>query len=73
MTVDLVLAGGTVVDGTGAPARVADVAVRDGRVVAIGEVGESATRTIDADGLVVAPGLVDLANHLAGVLEILPG
>src|SRR5207302_7326548 len=59
---DLLIRGGTVVDGTGAPARLADIGVRDGRVVT--EVnGESATRTIDADGLVVAPGFVDLPTH----------
>ena len=60
---DLVIRGGTVVDGTGAPARRADVAVQDGTVVAIGEVDGSGTREIDADGLLVAPGFVDLHTH----------
>jgi N-acyl-D-aspartate/D-glutamate deacylase len=63
MTVDLLIKNGTVVDGTGAPARRADVAIRDGRVVAVGETDESASRTVDADGLVVAPGFVDLHTH----------
>ncbi len=63
MTVDLIITGGTVVDGTGVAARHADVAIDTGRIVAIGEVDDTATRTIDADGLVVAPGFVDLHTH----------
>src|SRR5215210_4100268 len=50
---DVVVAGGTVVDGTGAPPRTADVAIADGRIVAVGDVEGTATRTIDADGAVV--------------------
>ncbi|MFM8971374.1 MAG: amidohydrolase family protein, partial [Actinomycetota bacterium] len=60
---DLLIRGATVVDGTGAPARRADVAVRDGRIVAVGDHEGTATRTLDADGLVVAPGFVDLHTH----------
>ena len=60
---DLKLTGGTVVDGTGAPARRADVGIRDQRVVAIGDVTEDATRTIDVTDLVVSPGFVDLHTH----------
>src|SRR5438445_7821479 len=61
--VDLVIRGGTIVDGTGGPPRPGDVAIRDGRVVAVGEVGERAGRAIEAGGLVVAPGFVDLHSH----------
>jgi N-acyl-D-aspartate/D-glutamate deacylase len=62
---DLLLRGGTVVDGTGAPARVADVAISDGRIVAIGAeaTAAGATRTLDVAGRVVAPGFVDLHTH----------
>ena len=60
---DSVIRGGTVVDGTGAPARQADVGIRDGRIVEIGKISDEAAETIDADGLVVAPGFVDPHTH----------
>jgi N-acyl-D-aspartate/D-glutamate deacylase len=60
---DLLIKGGTVVDGTGAPARTADVAIRDGRVADIGAIDEHAARTIDAEGLLVTPGFVDIHTH----------
>lgn len=60
---DLLVRGGTVVDGTGAPARRADVAISDGRVAATGvDLGE-ARRTIDATDRIVCPGFVDLHTH----------
>ena len=64
MTYDVVIRGGTVVDGTGEPRYRADVAVSGGRIAAIGRVGEKGTEEIDADGLFVTPGFVDNHTHL---------
>jgi N-acyl-D-aspartate/D-glutamate deacylase len=52
-----------VVDGTGLPAFSADVAIRDGRIAKIGRVTEDSRRTLDADGLVVCPGFIDVHTH----------
>ena len=63
---DIVIRGGTVVDGTGAPARTADVAIRDGLIVDVGTITGDAARTIDADGALVTPGFVDVHAHYDG-------
>jgi N-acyl-D-aspartate/D-glutamate deacylase len=63
---DLIIRAGTVVDGTGAEPRTADVAVRDGAVVEVGRVRGTATRVIDADGALVTPGFVDIHAHYDG-------
>jgi N-acyl-D-aspartate/D-glutamate deacylase len=70
---DCVVKGGTVVDGTGSPGVLADVGIQGGRVVAIGEVAEAASRTIDADGLVIAPGFVDIHTHYDAQIKWDPG
>ncbi|MDE2986992.1 MAG: amidohydrolase family protein [Chloroflexota bacterium] len=63
---DLVIRNGLVVDGTGAPARHADVAIDDGVVAAIGEINDLGREEIDAEGLVVTPGFVDIHTHFDG-------
>ena len=61
---DTILQGGRVVDGTGAPARQADVAILDGRIAAIGDLtGTAAATTLDVSGLYVAPGFIDIHSH----------
>jgi N-acyl-D-aspartate/D-glutamate deacylase len=60
---DLLIRNAEIVDGTGAPARHGNVGVRDGRIVAVGEIDDPAIRTVDADGQVLAPGFVDLHTH----------
>ena len=62
----MIIRGGTVVDGTGAPSQTADIAVRDGLIVEVGRVDGVARRIVDADGLVVTPGFVDVHTHFDG-------
>ena len=63
---DLVIRGGTVIDGTGAERRTADVAVSDGLVTEVGDVAGTGRREIDADGALVLPGFVDIHCHYDG-------
>jgi N-acyl-D-amino-acid deacylase len=63
---DLVIRAGTVVDGTGATARTADVAISDGIITDVGQVEGGTRREIDADGLLVTPGFVDIHTHFDG-------
>lgn len=64
MSYDLLIKGGTIVDGTGRAAFRGDVAITGDRIVAVGEVSGTATRTIDAEGHLVTPGFVDIHTHL---------
>jgi N-acyl-D-amino-acid deacylase len=63
MSYDLLIRNGTVVDGSGAPAYEADIAVAGGRIAEIGRLRDGAARVIDAGGLVVAPGFIDPHTH----------
>lgn len=63
----MLIRGGTVVDGTGAPARRANVAIKDGLIAALGlDIGGDALEVFDADGLIVTPGFVDIHTHFDG-------
>src|SRR3954468_18575056 len=64
MAYDLLIRGAQIVDGTGRAPVPGDVAVQDGRIVAMGQVDGSARRVIDADGLVAAPGFIDHHTHM---------
>ncbi|QUD87623.1 N-acyl-D-amino-acid deacylase family protein [Phenylobacterium montanum] len=63
---DLVIRGGEVFDGSGEPGRAADVAVKDGRIAAVGQVKGKGREEIDAKGLIVTPGFVDVHTHYDG-------
>jgi len=63
---DLIVRGATLVDGTGSEARTADIAIDDGVISAVGHLGGTAKKTIDADGLLVTPGWVDIHTHYDG-------
>src|SRR5271167_2168568 len=62
-TYDLIVRHGRVVDGTGNPAFFADIAVTNGRIAAIGRITGDAKKEIDATGLIVAPGFIDVHTH----------
>jgi N-acyl-D-aspartate/D-glutamate deacylase len=70
---DEIIKGGTVIDGTGAPGRVADIAIRDGKIVTIGQVDGDATIVTDATGRMVMPGVVDVHTHYDAQLLWDPG
>jgi N-acyl-D-amino-acid deacylase len=63
---DLVVRGGTVLDGTGGEPREADVAVQDGRIAAVGRIAGRGREEIEASGLTVTPGFVDIHTHYDG-------
>src|SRR5215469_16659830 len=61
---DILIRNGKIVDGTGDPSFHGDLAITSGKIVAMGKLpNKTATRTIDAEGLVIAPGLIDMHNH----------
>ncbi|MFO1161182.1 MAG: amidohydrolase family protein [Reyranellaceae bacterium] len=64
MDFDTIIRGGTIVDGSGKPRFSGDVAIHDGRIVEIGRIAGTARHTIDADGLIVAPGFIDGHTHM---------
>jgi N-acyl-D-aspartate/D-glutamate deacylase len=64
MTHDIVIRGGEVVDGTGADPFRADLGIKDGRIAEIGKIAANGAEEIDADGLTVSPGFIDLHTHL---------
>jgi N-acyl-D-aspartate/D-glutamate deacylase len=66
MTYDLIIRGGTIADGRGNPLFEADIAVIDGKIVEVGSVSGPAKEVIDASGLLVTPGFVDIHSHYDG-------
>jgi N-acyl-D-aspartate/D-glutamate deacylase len=69
---DILIRGGTLLDGTGEPSIAGDLAIKDGRIVGIGQIAGPARRVIDASGLAVAPGFIDVKTHSDFTLPINP-
>src|SRR5690348_1345542 len=70
---DILIRGGRIYDGSGAAAATADIAIRDGRLAAIApQIAEPARKVIDASGLAVAPGFIDIKTHSDFTLPINP-
>jgi N-acyl-D-amino-acid deacylase len=70
---DVVIAGGTVIDGTGAPGRIIDLGVKNGRITALDLLGKAhAARVINASGLTVVPGFIDIHSHVDVDLFVAP-
>src|ERR1700693_71749 len=70
---DLLIRGGRLIDGTGAPGRAADLAVARGRIAALGAIEGEGAAVIDAAGLVVCPGFIDVHSHDDVALINVPG
>src|SRR5258708_18527746 len=69
-TFDLILRRGRVIDGAGNPAFFADVAVKEGRIAAVGRINGEAKSELDASGLVIAPGFIDVHTHAEDLAEL---
>ncbi len=67
---DLIIRGGRIADGSGNPAFHADVAVKGGRIAAIGKISGKAKETVDAQGMIVAPGFIDVHSHAENIDEL---
>lgn len=68
-TYDLKIVGGTIVDGTGQPQYQGDIAIQDGKIVALGDIEGEATHTLDAIGAIITPGFVDIHTHYDGQIS----
>ena len=67
---DVLISNGRIVDGTGSPLREGSVGIKDGRIMAIGEVTDTAKTVIDAGGKVIAPGFIDVHTHSEKINEV---
>ena len=63
---DRIIRSGFIVDGTGAPGFTGDIAIADGRIIEVGRVSGTARETVNADGLLVTPGWIDVHSHYDG-------
>ena len=66
MNYDLIITGGTIVDGTGKPKYAGDIAIKDGKIAKIGTIEGEASKKIDANGAIITPGFVDIHTHYDG-------
>lgn len=69
MSYDLLFRGGRIVDGSGLPSYVGDIAIKDGKIVELGRIQGVAVKTINVDGLVIAPGFIDHHTHMDGQIQ----